>query len=151
MAANAVIDGTFSDLKTVKTRSVVQLVIEVPIERAAQVVEMFGFPQPGSEITVAVARLVAPPVVEPEKPRRPFRSLPRSQQAALKCNDPDFQNWIGARGRPDMVGQDTARHLRERLGVQSRSELDETDAAGKRWDALLTEYEISTGRMPEPR
>lgn len=59
MNSNAIIAGTFADLKTVKTRSVVQMIVEVPIERAEEVVMMFGFPQPGSEVTVAVARLIA--------------------------------------------------------------------------------------------
>lgn len=60
MTANAVLSGTYSDFKIVKTRSVFQMVIEGPIERAAEAVAMFGVPQPGQEIHVAVARLQVP-------------------------------------------------------------------------------------------
>ena len=51
------IAGTYSDLKFIKSRSVAQVVVEVPIERAADVVALFGTPQPGGEVWVGMARL----------------------------------------------------------------------------------------------
>ena len=53
----AAIQGNYSDLKTVKTRSVAQMIIEVPIEQGEEIVRIFGFPRPGQEIPVAIARL----------------------------------------------------------------------------------------------
>ncbi len=52
----AIIVGTFSDFKLIKTRSTAQLVIEVPIERAFDAIAILGIPQPGKEIQVAVYR-----------------------------------------------------------------------------------------------
>jgi hypothetical protein len=53
----AAIQGTFADFKTVKSRSVVQIVIEIPIEAGKHAIDVLGFPQPGAEIPVALARL----------------------------------------------------------------------------------------------
>lgn len=96
---SAVISGTFSDLKTVKTRGVLQMVIEVPIEKGAAVVKAFGFPQPGAEIPVAVARLIAAPsasdepkpVSEVEPLASPKRELTMAQKAALFVQEKDAQ------------------------------------------------------------
>lgn len=121
MTANAIVSGTFSDFKLVKTRSVAQLVIEIPIERAADAVAIFGIPQPGQEIAVAVARLIESPAhatagkrvpsggsVTDGTPRRDaaksarakaaFAALPSMKQdvtrAAMLIKDKAFQDWI---------------------------------------------------------
>ena len=52
---DAVIKGTYSDFKLIKTRNVVQMIIEVPIEQANQITTKFGMPQPNEEKWVAVA------------------------------------------------------------------------------------------------
>lgn len=146
MPAPAAISGTFSDLKTVKSRSVVQLVIEVPIEQGAAVIEAFGFPQPGAEIHVAVARLVAAPQTiehEPQadKPRRKFNSLPRSQQAGMRCNEPAFWRFMNERLGQDIKGPDSAafavRHL---CGVESRAALD--GPGRDAWDDLNARFDV---------
>src|SRR5579859_2923411 len=77
MSSNAVIDGCFADFRLVKTRSICQLVIEIPIERAEEAVQKFGLPLPGQEIHVAVARLTAAsevpaPAVPPSVAPMPF-------------------------------------------------------------------------------
>lgn len=156
MTDKAAIAGVYSDLKPVKTRGVLQIVIEVPMERADEVTRAFGWPQQGESQWLAVARMANEPAPEPEpqpqdKPQRRFEEMPRSQQAALKCQDDDFQEWIGARGRPEHRETDTIHHLRERLGVESRSQLDTNAEAAKRWDALLLRYQQDTGRMAEER
>lgn len=144
----AVIQGTFADLKTVKTRSVVQMVVEVPIEQGEQIVRAFGFPQPGQEVNVAVARIV--PGAKPQEQAKPeptdghkrFEDMPRPQQAGILCNDKSFMEWMGA-GDTNMA----AAILRQRLGVQSRADLKtDTEAAGK-WDALVIQFRQDTGQM----
>lgn len=57
MSDNAVITGMFADLKTIKTRSSIQIVIEVPVEYGKRVIDVLGFPQPGAEVPVVIARL----------------------------------------------------------------------------------------------
>src|SRR6185437_11188093 len=53
----AAITATFSDYRLVKSRGVLQLVLELPVERQAQAFEALGFPMPGTDIHVGVARL----------------------------------------------------------------------------------------------
>jgi hypothetical protein len=148
MPAPAAISGTFSDLKTVKSRSVVQLVIEVPIEQGAAVIEAFGFPQPGAEIHVAVARLVAASTTiehqpKDEKPRRKFSDMPRWQQSGIRCNEPAFWKWLIDRHNFGVdTPQEAAEAVREICGVFSRAELDSQPTAGERWDRMEAEFDI---------
>jgi hypothetical protein len=142
MTDPAVISGTFADLKIVKTRSVVQIVIEVPIEQGKQIVEAFGFPQPGAEIPVAVARLDEQPVKAPKR-------YSRAQKAGILCNDPHFQKWIATQG-PYSADEGGAK-----LGVyglckiQSRRELNQSLVAETAWDKLVMEFEATTERLAE--
>lgn len=144
MPAPAAISGTFSDLKTVKSRSVVQIVIEVPIERAAAVVEAFGFPQPGAEIHVAVARLVAAPATiehEPaaEKPRRKFGEMPRAQQAGIRCSEQAFWRFLNETyGQGISAPESAAAFVRLLCNVESRANLDGQGADA--WDALEARF-----------
>ena len=53
----AAISGNYAEFKLVKTRGVFAITIEFPVERTADVFAALGYPQPGTEIPVAVARL----------------------------------------------------------------------------------------------
>ena len=53
----AALRATFSDYRTVKTRKVLQLILEVPLEQQADVFAALGYPVPDSDIWVAIARL----------------------------------------------------------------------------------------------
>ena len=110
------IAGTYSDLKFIKSRSIAQVVVEIPIERAGEVVALFGTPQPGAEVWVALARLNDNPAgsfngrtsgFDPEdggstpspaaKPRTPWSDMPPAQQAGIRCADPKFMAFLTAR------------------------------------------------------
>ena len=165
----AVIQGTFADLKTVKTRSVVQLVIEVPIEEGERVIQAFGFPQPGREAHVAVARLMPqarqqealpapthPPAHDgpPEKAddARRFENMPRSQQAGMLCADPAFQAFLnGGPVQAEDKASHTADMLRFQLGIGSRRDLNTNTEAGRNWDALVADFRQATGQFAEQR
>ena len=54
---DAVIKGEYADFKLVKTRNVVQMIIEVPIEQATLITTRFGIPNPNESCWVAVAKL----------------------------------------------------------------------------------------------
>jgi len=149
MPAPAAISGTFSDLKTVKSRSVVQLVIEVPIEQGAAVIEAFGFPQPGAEIHVAVARLVAAPAVverEPptEKPRRKFDELPQSQQAGIRCSEGVFWRFLAEiYGLKADSPETAAAAVRKICGVESRADLDRVrPGESSTWERLNARFVV---------
>lgn len=87
-----------------------------------------------------------------DKPRTPFRDMKRSAQAALKCQDEAFQEFVLLPlirlGHPypfpkmdsDTENADAA--IKYMLGITSKRELDTDEAAGKRWLALLTDFEF---------
>ena len=151
------IQGTFADLKSVKTRSVVQMVIEIPIEQAERVVSMFGFPQPGAEIAVAVARLDPEKAKgsvgareTPAKPKKRFHELPLSQQAALRCQDGGFREFLTAE-HAMIRNSDAADFVRRWCEVKSRAELDSNAKAASLWTSLNYGYEQATGLAPQAR
>jgi hypothetical protein len=153
----ALVIGTFSDLKIVKSRSVVQVVIEVPLEQGEKVIQAFGMPQPGSEVPVVVARLKTQPEA-PSKGANPdrsaaakdrFRSLPPPEKDRAKCGvlcaSSGFQRWIGAKDE-----EEATKIVRSLIGG-SRSLISEDEAVHAKWIELLTEYELATGQLAEPR
>ena len=153
----AAIAGTLADFKLVKTRSVCAFIVEVPIEQADEALRILGgVPRPGAEVPVALARLVSPPAKP--KVRTPFDQLPRSQQAAMLCNeDKAFWRFLAARDSEDggysrVESVDSAADLvRDLCNVVSRKEFDTDPEAGKRWDALHNEFKRWSGREQEVR
>lgn len=151
MTAAAIISGDFSTFRHVQGRKVLQMIIEVPAEQAASVFSTFGYPGSGNPIPVAVARLVEEqPAAEERRERTPFADLPLSQQAALRCAEPDFYKFMSTKFRPDAVipfdpkrDPNTApavHMLRHHLGISSRRDLDLIEEKGKAWLALEAEY-----------
>lgn len=145
MSERPVIAGNYADFKLVKTRSVCQLVVEIPIEQAEIAVRMFGIPRGGAEIWVAVARLEqAPPKpVASPKERVRFHTLKPSAQAALKCEDVEFWEWLSVGDGEGPVVNNTdeaALAVRAACQVGSRSEFDSNPEAAARWQDLLRRY-----------
>ena len=99
----------------------------------------------------------------PPKERRPFHTLPRSQQAAIACADPRFRQWltdvvnrrIGSPppGHPPHIetASEAAEEVRLRIGIESRRELDTYETAGRGWDSLYRDFRRDTGLEPEER
>ncbi len=149
----AVIRGTFSDYKLIKTRKVVQIIVEVPVEQQAQVFAALGFPMPDSETWVAVARLdpeAATPAPEaPEKDKVPFRDRKLSWQAGVRCGDMRFLEFLEGRFG-DFTG-DPAEFVRTHCAVTSRKELDTVFGAGQAWEALNAKFERWAGLTAEAR
>lgn len=82
-----------------------------------------------------------------DKPRH-FRDMPRSQQAAIKCQDVEFIRWLwtvcpDACARHSGFNDFADRVLKERLGITSKKQLDFPDSThGAKWDALLASYDF---------
>lgn len=147
------LQATYADLKTVKTRSVCQVVLEMPIEALTDVVRLLGAPVPGNEVWVAVARLnLAAKAEEPaqiehanddmeDEPGKPPRPL--SQVAGMLCNTPTFQQFIREKSdgwdhRPTSL--EAADWLRAVCGIQSRSELNTHPVATERFKKIRANY-----------
>lgn len=151
MTDAAAISGTFAEFKTVKTRSVAQIVVEVAIEDADRALKALGgVPQPGQEKHVAVARMTAQREVsdaEPIKERRKFEDLKRSQQAGMLCQDARFQTFMKEVHNADITAYGDemrdrccATSVRQFCGVNTRAAFDTNELAAAKWDTLHSEY-----------
>lgn len=163
--------GTYSDLKIIKTRGYAQVVIEVPLSRAEQIVEIFGLPLPDRETWVAIAPLGFDPYGADGAPagqrhrqqqhpdQHPAAAPPADPlgqnavtSCALRCQEVSFQRWLLG---PPPAGaawseEDAAREVRKRLGITSRSEIATSPEARRRWKALIARYMEHT-HAPSPR
>jgi hypothetical protein len=141
--------ATYSDFKLVKTRKVIQIVLEVPVEHQAIVLDVLGgVPDPSRETWVGVAPLRPDaerpqPVVQPRPAgaKRPYRDLPKPQQAGMRCEEAAFVAFLKEE-RPDdwHEATDAAECVRLICGVQSRAELETNQKAGVIWHQLDSQY-----------
>ncbi len=76
------------------------------------------------------------------KERRPFASLPLSQQAGIRCEDGQFHDFLTV-AYPALVEglKDSARIVRGICGVLSRASLDSNDLAAAKWLKLETDFQ----------
>jgi hypothetical protein len=146
--------GTFADFKIVRGRKCAQIVVEVPLEHAdAALRTLGGLPNPASERWVGIAPLNGDPqkvgisdekvgtsenVPTPDK--RKWDDLPPSQQAAIRCGEPEFQRFaevvaadLGWRG-------DAAEIVRRYCKVASRADLNTNERAEDRWRTFEADY-----------
>lgn len=151
MNAPAAISGDFATYKHVQGRKMLQLVIEVPAEMASAVFAALGTPGSGEAIPVALARLVDDARVEPEhvKERRSFADMPLPQQAALRCHEPQFREFLVNTDRMRLLNatpDDFAEVVRQLCGVKSRADIGKgpndrsVNDSGFKWRALDAEY-----------
>lgn len=133
-----VLKATYADLKTVKTRSTCQLILELPIEALTDVVALLGAPVPGNEVWVAVARLrldgTAHPVAELEPPRK---TTSLAQIAGILCNERAFQQFIKVKD-----ADEAAEYVRAHCRVSSRANIDGNPDATEAFKTLKGEYEL---------
>lgn len=141
---NSAVRGTFADFKTVKTRGVCQLIIEVPIEAADNALTLLGgVPQAKAEQWVGIAPIAAPKAsatpTETEAPK--LKGGPICKRAVLLCKNPDFRNWwMGF----SAMHTDAERLAKERMwkdfNIESRAELDHNPSAAALFEQLERHY-----------
>lgn len=106
--------------------------------------------RPGRRLMVVAVLIGDDEQPEPVKAQRSpaghkhFRDMKRSAQAALKCQDADFQYWIGVDGglMPEERVKRADELLKRRLSIVSKTDLDRWPEAGANWDNLLTSYDV---------
>lgn len=131
--------AAYADLKTVKTRSVCQVILELPIEQMTQVVNLLGAPVPSNEVWVGIARLRTEAVAEPKVLDGP---RPLSQLAAFHCGKPLFRQFLGDMMNKTVQGPDEAATIvRAVCGVASRKALDTDPEAARRWRDLKADFD----------
>lgn len=151
MTKAAAFAGSYCDLKFIKSRSVAQITVEIPIERAAEFVAAFGAPNPAEECPVALARInpaktgekpasEAPTQDNEHRERRPFKSFGYAQQAGIKCDDLAFGKFL--RERIEDKGRTPAEIVRAYCNVESRKEILPKSEAERKWLQLLTHFDL---------
>lgn len=82
------------------------------------------------------------------KERKPFHTLPLSQQAAIRCQDNDFKLFLGASN-----ADEAARLVRQSCRVDSRAKIIEGDKSGDCWLDLEARYQswLTDNRYAELR
>lgn len=86
---------------------------------------------------------------EGQDTRRTFRNMPRSQQAALKCRDLEFQKWLRDTNPkaythvdPDWNEAKCCDHaLKLSLVISSKKDLDELPCAAEDWDKIIATFD----------
>jgi hypothetical protein len=151
----AAVQADYVDLKFIKSRSIAQVVLEIPIEQADAFVQAFGTPRPAEGVPCALARLggtkdasektqrevnyeateVFAPT--PEKTKRDFDTLPLPQQAALLCDRDVFSAFL--RKQRDIDG-DPATAIRNICRVGSRADIKPGTHAGDAFIRLRDDF-----------
>jgi hypothetical protein len=132
MIEPAAMQADYTDLRFIKGRKVIQVVLELPIEAGAQFVSMFGTPDPSKTIPVGIARIDLN--AKPEKPK----GGKLAQRAGILCNEKGF--WVFLKEHPNhgpMIvaiesEKDAAGIIYDICDIVSRAELDyDLEAAAK--------------------
>lgn len=147
------ITADYANLKFINSRKVLQVICEVPSEMAEEVLAKLGNPT-GEGIPVAIAVLEIQPDVKKdlaenaEKAKRKFEDLPYSQQAALLCKKPSFQNHTSTFSEEKAIAW-----LKDILHIRSRSELDDPtrQSARSEFERIRESYYAEIGSYPEQR
>ena len=135
------IRASFADWRPVKSRSVLQLILEVPIEQTEAVLGALGAPLPGKETWVGVALLrdEAAPVAQPGIIEEGAKAA--VTRAAMLCQDKAFQEWFMGPVVPGNAASDTAAFMRTYLCVASRSEIATNPVVLRRFLDLERQYQ----------
>jgi hypothetical protein len=80
------------------------------------------------------ALIESPP--EPKPDRRPWSALTPTQQAAIRCTDPDFWDFLSGDDFLVMNQVEAAQYVRQYCGVESRAELTTSPEAAAAWRRL---------------
>lgn len=134
-----IIQGTYADFKIVKTRSVAQFVVEIPLEQADAAIQMFGLPKASVEQWVAIAALREQAVVKNQEGAEAIKL------AGMLCNNPEFGVFLRDEMRMPEVNptdnESVAQGLRATLGIKSRTEFHADDDARLAFNRLKGEYD----------
>lgn len=85
------------------------------------------------------------PHTQPAKEKKRWSELPLSQQAAIRCGEPEFREFLETRYGDEygiVNGDNTADILREVCDVNSRKDFDTDSMAGDRWSDLDADYDF---------
>lgn len=151
--------ATYSDWKLIKTRGVVQVVMEIPLADADEAYDVLGgMPVHGKERWFGIAALKSPAEEArakpgPDKPLAPkpdratrekmdWRDMQPAAQAGIRCAEPMFRAFLREVKKFGHCDEDDAAvAVRDICGVKTRADLGSIHAARVLWHQLDTEYQ----------
>lgn len=163
MSEARVIRATFADWATVKTRKVLRLSFEVPLEQQAEVLTMLGAPMPDKETWCAIALLnaAAPPPAaasaRSEQGKERYRNAGDMEKALIRAarlpKDARFREWVAkVTDWGSCEESDAASYIRDICcDGQSRKFIGEIQKYYDRFVRMETAYLIAAGVLAEPR
>lgn len=143
--------ATYSDWKLIKTRGVVQVVMEVPLADADAAYDVLGgMPVHGKERWFGIAAIKSPET-KPDSSKAVktpigWRDMQPAAQAALRCDQPAFRTFLmeehsfRPRAGADQEEQ-AAAFLRGFFGITSRSELGTKHELRVLWKQLDDQFQ----------
>jgi hypothetical protein len=133
---NAAMQADYCDLKIIKTRKVIQVVLEIPQEAGDAFIAAFGLPRSDKNVPVAIARL--DPTAKAEKPK----GGKLAQRAGIVCGEPAFLQFLLDAHATEFRSwsEDPAAFVRCYARVGSRAELDHRPEAAQKFNNLMAEY-----------
>lgn len=154
----AAFKGTYADFKLIKTRGVVSISFEIPLQDVDLAYQVLGgMPDTAKERWFGIAALkldgnkpveaadpnqaAAAPHDRPHPARKPVAADKKlAQQAGILCADPVFRAYLNEEGPigigPIIDEEAAALAVRELCGVLSRAELVPGSSAAARWEDL---------------
>lgn len=154
---DAVFSADFVTFKHLPSRRVFQIVCEVPIEQANDVLKMLGMPNAETGTPVAIARLeigrgslpssasddgsattAAPVVLPPSGEGKGPNSLRPSQEAYRYTLKHGFLKWLDVASR-----EDAEAWIEQQCGILSLGELDKQPFAADRWSHMKAAFKAS--------
>lgn len=162
MQSAAAFRGVYTDWKLVRTRSVVQIVVEVPVETSGEAYRVLGgMPAPGTSIWCAIARLneggeagqqtqdnISPTQreAEPEKPhpaQRSWHNLSPAQQAGIRCSEPAFIRFLSEEFNSSIMHEKSAADfVRFHCLVASRADIKPNHPSARLWRELDEKFQV---------
>lgn len=152
----------YADWKLIKTRSVVQVVMEIPLSDADAAYEVLGgMPNPAKEQWFGIAAInlgkeampdtqFIPHTAEtrpesdipPARAKQEWREVQPSAQAAMRCDQAPFWAFLREEKKQRVTSKDdAATAVRKICGVNSRAHFNDNHAARVLWFSLDQEFQ----------
>jgi hypothetical protein len=136
------IQGSLVDAKNIAVHKTLRLSIDVPVENAARVLELFGWPTMVNPIAVAIAPLDMGVVQQQSEKPTEQKGGKLSRDAAFLCQTGSFHKFLIEHAFGDATNVETATDiLRNECGIQSRAELDHNQDAARRFREIKSNYD----------
>jgi hypothetical protein len=141
--------ATYSDWRLVKSRGVVQVVMEVPLADADKAYEILGgMPNPAAEQWFGIAAIRADRSGQAEsmstaRTTRAWKDMLPQQQAGIRCDEVTFAVFLHEEYPEEWheAMDDPAEAVRLICGVQSRAEFSTNAKAAVAWRQLDDKYQ----------